>query len=197
MFESSPFLMKLLLIILLFLPYSIFSQKLNNNLLYSIVLDNSSKKSKKSIIIDSTINSNDELVMWYNPEGYDRKKEIEKIAKGDSTWIFLLRNLKAFLPITTSLIANKSDFNKKVSIVSQSKINKIGHTYFWQKFYRRYPFSDGIYRFSDVYYDSVNQRAILIYTHSCHNLCGSGNIVLFEKVNNQWSFKGFIRLFIS
>ena len=189
--------MKLLLILLLFLPYSTFSQKMNNNLLYSIVLDSASKKPKKSIIIDSTINANDELVMWYYPEGYDRKKEIEKIAKGDSIWIFLLTNLKSFFPKTTSPISNKSDFNKKVKIVSQSKINKIGHSYFWQKFYRRYPFTDGIYRFSDVYYDSLKQKAILIYTHSCHNLCGSENIVLFEKVNNQWTFKGFIGLFIS
>jgi hypothetical protein len=60
-----------------------------------------------------------------------------------------------------------------------SRIEKV-----WERIVKKYE-TDKVFKFSQVNY--TGQFAATYYEIHCGSLCGSGNMVVFEKVNRKWN----------
>jgi hypothetical protein len=57
---------------------------------------------------------------------------------------------------------------------------------FWNRFYKRYPNSFGIFEVSDVFFSPDNSTAILYIGYHRQGLTGYGGVYLLKKVNGKW-----------
>ena len=64
----------------------------------------------------------------------------------------------------------------------------------WNKIKRKFG-AKYVLMFSDVEYQG--KYAVFYYAYYCGRLCGSGDIVVFEKVNNQWRSLGKVNIWMS
>jgi hypothetical protein len=62
----------------------------------------------------------------------------------------------------------------------------------WEKFYRKYPKTDGYATFSRVGFNAEKTQALVYQAHGCGGLCGGGSYILLTKTNGVWTVKGNI-----
>lgn len=56
----------------------------------------------------------------------------------------------------------------------------------WERYYQKYDESNGYLIFSMPGINADKNKAILVYSHECGALCGSGFMVLLERKDNKW-----------
>ncbi len=56
----------------------------------------------------------------------------------------------------------------------------------WDDFYKKYPNSSGYIGLSRVGFNTNLTKAIIFRTINCGALCGSGDYILFEKIDGKW-----------
>jgi hypothetical protein len=67
----------------------------------------------------------------------------------------------------------------------------------WPDFYRLYPGSAGIVRFSEPVFSADGSRALVYVAHSCGGLCGTGWLVLLRRDGTSWRIEVQKMLWIS
>jgi hypothetical protein len=79
-------------------------------------------------------------------------------------------------------------------LISEQEINatfdKMGRG--WEKFYRKYPGSEGFVTFSRVGFNRDRTQALVYQAYSCGGTCGGGTYYLLTKENGIWKVKGTI-----
>jgi hypothetical protein len=68
---------------------------------------------------------------------------------------------------------------------------------YWSEFYKRYPGSAGHTALSAIGYNASADVAILIVTHGCGSLCGSGDVVALRRTDRGWRITGRQNLWVS
>jgi uncharacterized UPF0160 family protein len=47
-------------------------------------------------------------------------------------------------------------------------------------------FSNGLFEISEIAFDDAHRHALVSYSHWCGLLCGSGGVLLFDRVDGVW-----------
>ena len=115
--------------------------------------------------------------------------------------------------LTLKLITDYYDSQSKQSLVDESFVltvkpyvinkKKLEKTFKksvdrgWKNFYIMYPKSAGLFKFSKVYFSTDVTKAVFYYSHQKNGLNGHGDLVVMEKINDQWQVKYLISLWQS
>lgn len=67
----------------------------------------------------------------------------------------------------------------------------------WPAFYKRFPSSSGIVRFSRIGFSEDGMQALFYLNNHCGGLCGTGMYVVMEKRNGRWAIEREIEMWIS
>ena len=67
----------------------------------------------------------------------------------------------------------------------------------WEDFYKKYPGSSGYISLSRVGFNTTFTKAIIFRKQNCGSLCGSGDHILFEKVDGKWKDIGRFNCWMS
>ena len=87
---------------------------------------------------------------------------------------------------------------KNAKMVSPSVIRRIfASKGWWDEFYRIYPGSRGVLRFSQPAFSQNRAQALVYVSHSCGGLCGTGWLVLLVKNRKAWQIESQSMLWIS
>jgi hypothetical protein len=68
---------------------------------------------------------------------------------------------------------------------------------YWDRFYRRFPHSDGSISLSAIGYNAKGDAALLMVSHGCGALCGSGSIVVVRRDDGRWHVVSNTNLWMS
>jgi hypothetical protein len=68
---------------------------------------------------------------------------------------------------------------------------------FWTNFYKIYPGSSDLISFSNIGFNDEHNQAFVYVARTCRGLCGEGNYVLLQKVNDKWEIRQEINLWVS
>jgi hypothetical protein len=101
------------------------------------------------------------------------------------------------------LLSNKASQELKVwnlginyVIVRNSDLPSGKFEDFWESFYKKYPNSPLVY-FSKVGFNARHDQAFVYVGRSCGGLCGAGDYVLLNKVNDEWVVSNEQNLWVS
>ena len=67
----------------------------------------------------------------------------------------------------------------------------------WPAYYKQFPGSQGILRFSRVGFNMDGTQALFYYSNSCGDLCGSGSYVVMQRHANHWVVEKEIVMWVS
>jgi hypothetical protein len=67
----------------------------------------------------------------------------------------------------------------------------------WPAFYKRFPGSTGIARFSRVGINAAGTQALFYASHECGGLCGGGWYVVMERRDGRWVIEKEIEMWVS
>ena len=102
------------------------------------------------------------------------------------------------------LLSNKTRQELKVwnlginyVIVSDRDLPDGGFENYWERFYKKYPNSPGLAFFSKVGFNDRHDQAFVYVGRACGGLCGSGEYVLLNKVNDEWVVRNEQGLWVS
>jgi hypothetical protein len=98
------------------------------------------------------------------------------------------------------ILENKFDITAKVYFMDETEMNKIfrdNPANGWKAFYERYPGSGGILTFSRVGFDAKGKQALVLVSHSCGRLCGTGMLYVLSKADGDWKVTKAAMLWIS
>ena len=80
-------------------------------------------------------------------------------------------------------------FGRPARFVPGDRINAIFARGFWDGFYRTFPNTHGIWKFSLPGYSLDAQAALIYYSHSSGCRCGGGALLYLEKHGGHWRVK--------
>lgn len=128
----------------------------------------------------------------------------------DTTFLKRVTKEKDLRDVITQLTSNKSEHPEikaellrkpliEIETITDRKFNSFFGRYKsshrgWKRIEKKYG-TNQIIEFSQVNYNG--QFASTYYGIHCGSLCGSGNIVIFEKVNGEWKILTEINLWMS
>ena len=67
----------------------------------------------------------------------------------------------------------------------------------WERYYERYPNSQGIMALSKVGFNSEMDKALVDVGNQSHNLAGAGYFVFLEKENGVWTITDILNTWMS
>jgi len=130
---------------------------------------------------------------------------VEAIKSGDNEMIHFYTKKTDIDSLTLQLIVgyfnNQSkhsitakEFNLPIRVITTKKtiLDKMFNPSVkqgWINFYKKYPNSAGLFKFSKVHFSIDVTKAIFYYSHQQAGLKGRGELVVMEKVNNKWQMK--------
>ena len=191
-------------LIILFLTQISYSQTENDNYkLYSKIISNHIETENKAIVIKNYKSeieyldmvfdtrtdevTNLELQYIYDKEFVKRLIKEPKLKKVATNLKYLEThksekinpNLLKVKSVELQFITSRKYKSYFKSIFKKNRISKG-----WKRIKRKYK-SDIIFDFSKISY--LGNYASFYYGLHCGGLCGSGNIVIFEKINGKWN----------
>ena len=212
-------LKKISIIILLITQWS-FSQTENDdyNIYGSVIgkkLDLQNQNDTKKILLvdtyDEEFNLHQQILNNNSDKVTDEDIDIlSMMTHKDTTFLKRFKNEKGLKEIIVQLTYDTSEhpkveselipgFNFSLQSISAKKFRsfigpKKNFKRGWKRLQRKYNM-DKIIMFSQVKY--LDNFAATFYEYYCGTLCGSGNIVIFEKVNDKWLILTEINLWTS
>lgn len=177
--------MKKIFLLLTFLITTFgFSQDSENDILYSLIINDkwTFNKFKTIVIKDSTPTG--EYLEDFSSYKFDW---IEKDLKGIQKETF-----DSFIEQNQKAEKLKINFKTKKKIIwltdeEENEIFKKGEDG-WENFYQnpKYRKSQGILIFSNIGFNKEKTQALLYYGNQSHWMSGAGYLILFEKINGKW-----------
>lgn len=82
-------------------------------------------------------------------------------------------------------------------IVDSTELDPIFKSGSWPAFYKRFPDSPGIVRFSRVGFGADGTQALFYLSHTCGGLCGGGEYVVMERRDGRWVIEKEIETWMS
>ncbi len=84
-----------------------------------------------------------------------------------------------------------NNFNQayKTIIINKTPIRRKSVDKDWKKFYGKYPYSGGIFSFSEIKYYTLDNIAIVYYWIMRGGLNGHGTIAILKKINDKWQME--------
>jgi len=131
---------------------------------------------------------------WYL--GYDTSliSLIEKVAV-KKTLVALKKN---FL-LTPAIESENLELEIPFTLINSARYNRFFFlrktTRGWNKFYKKFPKSAGVFFLSRIEY--AKNYACLYVKHFAHGLHGSGRIIIIERVNNHWSIRANLVIWLA
>ena len=91
------------------------------------------------------------------------------------------------------------DLSIRYVFISDDEINEIFYKFEngWERYYERYPNSQGTMTLSRVGFNSEMDKAFVEVGNQSHNLAGAGYFVFLEKENGVWTITDSIRTWMS
>lgn len=180
---------KILLLFFVLITTFWFSQNTENEILYSIIINNF-KKAKITAIEDVTSNGHiDEEDEEYKFDFV--KKSLIGIEK---------ETFDSFMEQNKESSKLQINFKTKKKIVWTTK-NEMTEIFRkgkgWKEFYEKYGKTQGILSFSNIGFNKAKTQALFYYGNQSDWLAGSGHLVLFEKINGKWKLSISTMLWIS
>jgi hypothetical protein len=81
--------------------------------------------------------------------------------------------------------------------VTSAQVESIFHSGDWPAFYKQFPGSQGLLKFSGLGFGKDGTQAFFYVSNSCEGLCGGGDYVIMEKRNGRWVIQKDIAMWVS
>ncbi|MDR1348415.1 MAG: hypothetical protein LBJ63_08345 [Prevotellaceae bacterium] len=79
-----------------------------------------------------------------------------------------------------------------VKIISKEDIEKISGNMFWERFFRTYKCSTGLYSVSPIVYNENKTLALFYFYVGYYDIAGGGCFAICEKEDDEWKVKEII-----
>jgi hypothetical protein len=186
--------------------------------LYSIVIQNFIAEGIKydfqttEVVIITKYIPTENYVAYYGKEFIDGDEQLMEISlHHDTTKIRLFKNeqirqgimaLEQEFYQTPTLDENKFDLEPTVVGIPSRKFQSFFKTILgrriekgWERYYKKYPGSHGIFMFSKIIYEG--DYAIFYAGRRSNGLSGSGDLIIMEKNNDNWSITTCINIWMA
>lgn len=210
--------MNRLALILIFISTVSWGQTTVDYKLYSIVIQDFIAEGIKynvqttEVVIITKFNPTENYVAYYGKEFIDGDEQLLEVSLHyDTTKIRIFKNEQIRQGImaleqeffqTPTLDESKFDLEPIVKGISSRKFQSFFKTIIgrriekgWERFYKKYPGSHGIFMFSKIIYEG--DYAIFYAGRRSNGLSGRGDLIIMEKNNDNWSIITYINAWMA
>jgi len=153
----------------------------------------------KVVIFDTTQPGDDELLLDENSQRIPWDKTAESLHKKDPA--LQTSALEAFRKVNTQGALLRRSLHPAIDyeLVSSTQLEPIfcERCGSWPAFYKQFPGSQGLLKFSGVGFSADGTQAFFYFSNICEGLCGTGDYVIMEKRDGRWVIQKDIGMWVS
>jgi hypothetical protein len=153
----------------------------------------------KIVIFDTTQSGDDELLGDENGQRIPWDKTAESLQKKDPA--LQSSALNAFRKVNTQEALLRRSLHPTIDyeLASSAQLEPVfcKHCGFWPAFYKQFPGSQGLLKFSGVGFSADGTQAFFYFSNRCEGLCGTGDYVIMEKRDGRWVIRKDIGMWVS